>query len=55
MKLSLTQKIILYLKSNSNRRYTSHEIANYIIDDYPDFCNEKKLNTSADTDSKLKL
>ena len=50
-KLSQTQKIVRYLKSNPDRRYTANEIAKAIIDLYPADYAKKRENARFESDS----
>lgn len=41
MKLNLNKKIVLYLKEHLDKKFTAHQIADYIFKTYPQECQAK--------------
>lgn len=50
MRLSLTQKIVHFLKANPNKKYTARQIAKHIIMQYADEYQNKKLGFQNEKD-----
>lgn len=48
MALNLGKRLIDFLKANPDTSYTAREIAEWVFDQFPDECNEKKEASTAD-------
>lgn len=53
MKLSQPQKIVAFLKSNPNQKFTARKIAEAILNLYPQDYLEKRNNPRFSTDAEL--
>lgn len=55
MALRLRERVAEFLEQNPNRRFTAREIAEWIFENYPEACEEKRRNSTLtlDTDAKL--
>ncbi len=47
MSLKLREKTYEYLKSNPEKRFTARQIAEWIFEQYPKECEEKRQNSTA--------
>ena len=49
----LADKVIEHLSQNPERKFKAREIADWIFETYPEECQEKKVNTTIDSDAAL--